>query len=343
MISPEHYQALRSGAALVDRSGRGRLFLTGADRATFLQGLLTNDIPALAPGTGCYAALLTANGRMVSDMRVFELGDRLLLDLDRAQAASMRERLDASIFSEDTQVTDVTAALAEIGVYGPRAAEAAAKAIAGGHAQDAPALGEMPVFSSRHAVFAGVPLVIVRSDDIGVEGFDLIVPASHAAYLQDAIRAAGAPDVSPDAVEACRIEGGVPLFGVDMDEDTIPLEAGIEGRAISLTKGCYVGQEIIIRVLHRGHGRVARRLVGLAVASGGVPPARGDRLLSAERVVGTVTSATDSPALRQPIALGYVHRDFTEPGTILRLESGNTVRDATVTALPFVKPAGSAG
>jgi folate-binding protein YgfZ len=138
--------------------------------------------------------------------------------------------------------------------------------------------------------------------------------------------------VSAEAVEVCRVESGRPRFGVDMTDDTIPLEAGIEDRAISLTKGCYVGQEIIIRVLHRGHGRVARRLVGLSLdASSEVPP-RGTVIRSADRDVGAVTSAVQSPTVGRVIALGYVHRDFVTPGTALRVGEAA----ATVAALPFV-------
>jgi folate-binding protein YgfZ len=117
-----------------------------------------------------------------------------------------------------------------------------------------------------------------------------------------------------------------------MDEDTIPLEAGIEDRAISLTKGCYVGQEVIIRVLHRGHGRVARKLVGIVFAPAASVPSRGERILAADRDIGSITSAVESPALGAPIALGYVHRDFQQPGTSVTVGA----RSGTVTTLPFV-------
>jgi folate-binding protein YgfZ len=134
-----------------------------------------------------------------------------------------------------------------------------------------------------------------------------------------------------EAAEALRIEAGVPVFGRDMDEDTIPLEAGIESRAISFSKGCYVGQEVIIRVMHRGHGRVARKLVGLAL-DGEVVPARGASIRAGDRDVGLVTSSTFSPALNRPIALGYAHRDFVAAGTVLAIDGAT----ATVTQLPFV-------
>src|SRR5262245_3625185 len=131
--------------------------------------------------------------------------------------------------------------------------------------------------------------------------------------------------------EAIRIEAGVPVFHRDMDEETIPLEAGIESQAISMTKGCYVGQEVIIRVLHRGHGRVVRKLVGVTFEAGASVPARGAIVRGGGRDVGQITSACTSPALQRPIALAYVHRDFVEPGTSVSVAD----RPAEVTKLPF--------
>jgi folate-binding protein YgfZ len=143
--------------------------------------------------------------------------------------------------------------------------------------------------------------------------------------------------VSAATAEVCRVEAGRPLFHKDMDESTIPLEAGIEDRAISLTKGCYVGQEIIIRVLHRGHGRVARRLSGLAFDPSAPVPMPGDRIRSGEREIGVITSAVCSPALERPIALGYVHRDFSSPGMEVAVVRGDQLLAAVVVATPFVR------
>jgi folate-binding protein YgfZ len=172
----------------------------------------------------------------------------------------------------------------------------------------------------------------MRSDVVGVMGFDVVIPAEAKLAFLARLLDAGGVSVSADAVDVCRVESGRPRFGVDMTEDTIPLEAGIEDRAISLTKGCYVGQEIIIRVLHRGHGRVARRLVGLSLDPSAGVPSRGSAIRSADRDVGIITSAVRSPALGRVVALGYVHRDFTTPGTGLSVGEAA----ATVAALPFV-------
>jgi folate-binding protein YgfZ len=156
------------------------------------------------------------------------------------------------------------------------------------------------------------------------------------------MRAAGAAEVTADAVEVTRVEAGRPEFGPDMDEHTIPLEAGIETRSISFTKGCYVGQEVIIRVLHRGQGRVARRLVGLLGTSADGPLARGMRLEAGNKAIGSITSAVMSPRLGRPIALAYVHRDSAEPGTVLQAtaETEESVpRQVTVVTTPFIRPA----
>jgi folate-binding protein YgfZ len=176
--------------------------------------------------------------------------------------------------------------------------------------------------------FRGQPVSVARIDQLGVPGFCVYLEPSRERDLIAALVEAGAREVSRDAIEAARIEAGYPIFGVDMTDDTIPLEAGIEDRAISMSKGCYVGQEVIIRVLHRGHGRVARKLVNLRIDSA-VPP-RGSRLFAADRDVGFVTSAAESPRLGT-IALGYVHRDFVAPGTTIEATTDAGRVPATVT------------
>jgi folate-binding protein YgfZ len=345
----DQYRALHEGAGLIDRSHRGRLLLTGADRRAYLQGLLTNDIVALAPGSGCYAAYLTAQGRMIADMRVFETGDALLVDLAGDLADGVRTRWSQFIFSEDVQVQDLSASTAQLGIYGPRAAEVLAQAFA----SDAPRRssetmhaaepGEQPPDAglprrsseTRHAAEPGVleSMPMYGNARWMLRGASVFVPLELKDEVTTRLRHAGGAEVGPEAAEVCRIEAGRPLFHADMDTETIPLEAGIEDRAISLTKGCYVGQEIIIRVLHRGHGRVARRLVGVTLDPSAAVPVKGERLRAGDREVGTITSAAASPALGRPIALASVHRDFVEPGTVL----STTGATATVTALPFVR------
>jgi folate-binding protein YgfZ len=320
------YAALRDAAGVVDRSGTGRLVLTGVDRRTYLQGLLTNDIEALTPGTGCYAAMLNAQGRMLTDMRVLELGDRMLVDVPREVAGAIRDHLDRFIFSEDVQVDDATAAVADVGVYGPGALAVLKLAgVEGG----APAR----LFDSSRVRIAGRDTLLVSSDAIGIPGYDIILDAGAHDAVAAALQAAGGIHAGSGDVEVVRIESGRPRFGVDMDTETIPLEAGLDERAISRTKGCYVGQEVIVRVQDRGHGRVARRLVGLTLPAQQAVPAPGAAVSAAGKAIGRVTSAAFSPALARPVALGYVHRDFTSPGTAVVVDGSG---DAAVTALPLV-------
>lgn len=334
-FSHDQYAALQDGAGLFDRRSRGRLQLTGEDRRSYLHGLLTNDIAALVAGTGCYAALLTPQGRMISDMRVSELGSRLLIDLPGATADAVRQRLADFIFSEDVEVRDVAGEVGHCGLYGPEAADVLASVLG---ASDAirEQLSSMDSGSNSPYRFRASSLAVVRSDDYGAPGFEVFADAADIDPFTAAARAAGAQDVEAAALEVTRIEAGRPEFGVDMDEHTIPLEAGIEDRAISLTKGCYVGQEVIIRVLHRGHGRVAKRLVGMIGASADGPLAGGTILESEGRAIGSITSATESPRLRRPIALGYVHRDFAEPGRVVHAASRGSARSLTVVTTPFV-------
>lgn len=309
MFSLDEYHAMHQGAGVFPRTDRGRLLLTGTDRRSYLQGLLSNDIAALTPGTACYATLLTAQGRMISDMRVFELGESILLDLELAVTDSVRAHLDMFVITEDVVVQDVTATSAQVGLYGP----GAAATLASVKAQGLTLLHELP------------------SSDVGIDGVDLVVPSGDAAAWTEALVAAGAVLLDPGTAEVTRIEAGIPRFLVDMDSSTIPLEAGIEDRAISLTKGCYVGQEVIIRVLHRGGGRVAKKLVGLALEGSAHP---GDIVRSETREVGRVTSAVDSPVLGKRLALAYVHRDFVQPGTPLNVRTAAGESPAAVVELP---------
>ena len=336
-VSLDVYAAARQRAGLVDRADRARIVVSGADRASFLQGLLTNDVVSLKAGQGCYAAYLTAQGRMIADLHVYELGDVMLLTLHRDVKETVMAKLDQVIFSEDVQLGDVTETFAQMAVVGPQAAAIVATLLPVAP-ETLVALGEhgnlrtsWPAPSSLDAARDASPAIIARAGDTGAPGFDLFVESPQGDALKRALIAAGAVEVDPATADAIRIESGVPLFHRDMDEETIPLEAGIESRAISFSKGCYVGQEVVIRVLHRGHGRVARKLVGLRLEGDRVPVA-GTAIRAADREIGEVTSSAYSPALRRPIALGYVHRDFIEPGTKVIVDGA----DAEVVALPFV-------
>ena len=328
MFSPDGYAALIGGAALLDRTDRGLLRFSGADRRTYLQGLLTNDIAALEPGTGCYTAMLTAQGRMIADMRVLETGDALLAVSQRTLAAPLRDRFDQFIFTEDVAVTDVSAATTQLSVIGPNAVAVVTAAF-----HDNGRLATLRPFENVRLDIGGAPVVVAGSDEFGIAGLDLFVDSTKVHQIRDPLLQAGAVSVELETALVRRIEAGRPEFLVDMNEDTIPLEAGIEDRAISQTKGCYVGQEIIIRVLHRGQGRVAKRLVGLLLDGNA---ARGSVVRAGDHDVGKVTSATHSPTLNRDIALAYVHRDFVAPGTEVSVVTSSGGVRAIVAALPFV-------
>jgi folate-binding protein YgfZ len=327
-VSASAYDAARHRAAFFDRSHRGRIVVSGTERASYLQGLLTNDIVALKAGQGCYAAYLTAQGRMIADLHVYELGDVMMLTMIGGVKDGVMAKLDQFIFSEDVQLGDVSDTFAQVAIVGPAAATTVASLLGG---VSADALGEMAEHGNARGGWAGGAAIVTRITDTGEPGFDLYVERAQAGALIAALQEAGVVELDEPTAEAVRIESGVPLFGRDMDEETIPLEAGIESRAISFSKGCYVGQEVIIRVLHRGHGRVARKLVGLTLDGDQVPDA-GAAIRSGDRDVGHVTSSTVSPALKRSIALAYVQRDFLEPGTKVTVGE----QSAEVTTLPFI-------
>ena len=330
----DDYRAIREGTAIGSISPRSQIAVAGKERASYLQGLLTNDIPALKPGTGCYAAWLTPQGRMLTDMHVLESGTMILLDVPAATASATLERLDQFLFSEDVQLGSLADAMTGVWVHGPDAAIMLERTFEGAHG-----LSGWPDYHHTQCEYEGEPVSVARIDQLGVPGYCVYLERTREGKLVSALQASGARIVGGDALEAARIEAGYPVFGIDMTEATIPLEAGIEPRAISLTKGCYVGQEIIIRVLHRGGGRVAKKLVGLHIegpAEGGESSraARGAKLFAGDREIGAITSVAESPRLGT-IAMGYVHRDFTAPGTGIQVESGAQRHSATVTDRPM--------
>lgn len=338
MFSPQSYDSVRHGAALAPRRDRGVIRVRGADAAAWLQGLLTNDIETLPPldpsqgqaGEVRYTAYLTPQGRMITDARVVRLVDQILLEVPASLSASLVSSLDRLIFAEDVQVSYVgppfTGGRTEdpivvLELHGPRA----------------PALVQ-PLLQAELGIVA-----IARDDQFGVPGYVVFAIASDAELLSTTLVDGGAQMLDADTLNVVRIEAGRPAFLVDMDTDTIPLEAGIEDRAISFTKGCYVGQEIIVRVTQRGGGRVAKKLVGLDLGADGdmqsvasVLPKPGATIRSGDRELGRVTSAAYSPALGRAIALGYVHRDFVQPGTAVRVVVDDGEREATVASTPFV-------
>jgi folate-binding protein YgfZ len=298
----QEYRQIIEKAAIGSVCPTLQLAVAGSDRASFLQGFLTNDIQALTAGSGCYAAWLTPQGRMLTDMHVLESDGMILLDVPAAQAEATAARLEQFLFSEDVKLGSLVGALSTVWVHGPEAASALEQVLDG-----VSGLASWPQYHHEHVGFAGESLVLARIDQLGVPGYCAYLSAPRQPVLVAGLEAAGAEQVGADAIDAARIEAAYPVFGIDLTADTIPLEAGLESRAISTSKGCYVGQEVIIRVLHRGGGRVARRLVTIRFEGPGVEA--GAKLLDGDREIGFVTSVAVSP-VSGPISLGYVHRDF---------------------------------
>jgi folate-binding protein YgfZ len=310
----DEYRTIERLAGWIGKSSRGRLRIEGRDAASFLHALVTNDIQALQPGEGAYAAYLTPQGRMIADIVVYHCGDHVLLDVAPGHAAVLAARFDQVIFTEDVHVSDVSSALDQIAVIGAGADAAIARATATDRAP-------LQALAPRSHMAIG-DLRVARTDDAPLPSFDLFVPSPARSDWLDRLDDAGVIPISTELTEALRIDAGRPAFGVDMTEDTIPLEAGLLDRAISLTKGCYVGQEVIIRVLHRGGGRVAKRLVRLAFdPSLDQPPPAGTTLATDAGDTGRITSAAFSPRAGRVLALGYVHRDAAEAGR--RLQAGD--------------------
>jgi len=313
-------RVLEHGCGLIDRSERGKLALTGGDAAGLLQGQVTNDVEALGPGTGCYAAFLTPKGKMLGDLRILNTGEELWLDTERVALQALFNQLRRATVGHDAQLHKRTLERGLISLVGPRA-----RAIAG--AVDLPAADH----SNRSGEVAGIPVVLVATE----EGIDLICAADRADALVAGLVAAGAEPVPEDAVEALRVEAGRPRYGVDLDDSVIPQEAGLNGRAVSFTKGCYVGQETVARLFYKG--KPNRHLRGLRLSA---PAGRGEPLTLGGKLVGTVGSVASSP-VHGTIALAIVRREAQPGGVIDVGERGVT---AEVVELPFEGlPTGRAG
>ena len=281
---------------------------------------------------------------MMADMTVVNLGGELLLDVDPGVTGLLLDRLREFVFTEDVTVEDRTAAwraLARCMVPSRRTSSPTSS----GRPRTGPRWRRTRSAVGRSIASgpggSGTPRwAAVRSNEIGEVGFLLYAGDDAARPLTDALAGAGAAELDAETFALLRLEAGRPAFPADMDERTIPLEAGIESRAISQTKGCYVGQEVIVRILHRGQGRIARRLVGLHLGESDPPPEAGAALFAVDRPdadpVGEVTTARRSPALGRAIALGYVRRELTEPGAGLVVSHDDRRLPAVVTARPFV-------
>jgi tRNA-modifying protein YgfZ len=304
------YRVIDRECAILDRSERGKLALTGPDAKSFLAGQVTNDVEALTPGNGVYAALLTHKGKMLADLRVLDLGDELWLDTERVALQTLFDTIRRFKVGHDVELHKRTLEQALFSLLGPRAREMAGA--------DAASLG-----TDEHDNARGELGVLVATD----LGVDVICAAEEAGDVRARLEAAGAVRIAETDAEVRRVESGRPRYGVDLDESVIPQEAGLNERAVSFTKGCYVGQETVARLHYRG--KPNRHLRGLRLSS--FAPT-GTPLRLGEREVGRLGSVVESPRFG-PIALAIVRRE-AGPGDVLLLGDGAT--SAEVVELPFV-------
>jgi tRNA-modifying protein YgfZ len=307
VVADTGYRALTEACGVVDRSERGKLALTGSEAKSFLQGQVTNDVEGLEPGHGCYAAFLTHKGKMLGDLRVLDLGDELLLDTERVSLQELFNMIRRYKLGRDVELHKRTLELGLLSLVGPEARRVV----------DAEDLVEE--HANRGASIAGVAIVLVATD----VGVDLFVPADAVEAVRGAL---DVPVVADEVAEIVRVERGRPRFGIDLDDGVIPQEAGLNERAVSFTKGCYVGQETVARLHYRG--KPNRHLRGLRLSASA---ATGDVLRLGEKGVGRLGSVAISP-VHGPIALALVRREAAVGDTLAVGEGGVT---AEVVEVPF--------
>lgn len=303
MIATTEYERLRETVGLLDRSERAKFLLSGSEVAEFLQGQVTNDVEALEPGDGCYAALLDHKGKIRADMRVLRGDDWFWLDCEPIARDALARTIKMYSLGRDVKSDDLTEQRAILSLIGPAAREAL---------NGAPPHEEYGFVEGEHGLYVATDL-----------GVDIICPADQADAVRDAL---GIEPVSEEAAECVRIESGRPRHGRDMGPETIPQEAGLNPRAVSFEKGCYVGQETVARLHYKGKpNRFLRGLRLTAEADAGAP------IMLGERQVGTIGSACVSPA-HGPIALALIRREASVGDTVL---VGDDAIEAQVVELPF--------
>lgn len=322
------YAALRTGAMVIDRSARGRIRIEGPKSAEMLTGLVTNDVQGLTPGRGMYAAALTPKGKIIADVRIFALAGAYLVDAPARAQEGWLATVRKFVNPRWAPVHDLTDEVRNIGVFGPQAL----RVVAAATGLDAEALGALQPYGHLAAPGDGPLLTVARVPELDVEGYELFVPADEFAAMWRRLTMTGAVPGGLAAWDIARIEAGRPEWGVDIDDSTIPQEANLDDlHAISYTKGCYVGQEVVARVHFRGH--VNRHLNGLLIGEGPVPPAHATLHAENDKLVGDVRSSTFSPRFGS-IALAMARREM-EPGATVVVRWGDTEARGTLVRLPF--------
>ena len=314
-VVEQEFTALTEGAGWLDQSDRSRLCLLGADRARFLHGQVTNDINGLREFSGCYAALVNAKGKMECDLFAYRLADEILLDFEPGLTAAVQARLERYVIAEDVEIADVAPHFGLLTMQGPQA-EAILTEL------DLPAPTDpLTVAQTEDEIY------IVQQPRLGTDGFDLFIPIDAMNAWRERLSTT-APKCQMPAFEKARVLATIPQFGVDLTTDNLPPEGGLETRAISYAKGCYIGQEIIARI--RTYGKVNKVLRGLSLEGAA---AIGDPVLHEGTPVGTLSSVCHEPSA----ALAIIKRTACELGTILSVDTKNGSVSAQVATLPFEK------
>ncbi len=327
----DEYHAVRAAAGLIDFAHRGLLQFTGPDRLSFLQGMLSNDMRALKPFDGAYATILTQQGKVIADVRVLCAMNSFYLDFWEVLKGKILDHLNRYLIADEVEIADRSQEYTNISIQGPEAEVLLRRIIA----RDV----ELPVRAKQHAMLDidGAAVCVVHDNHTGEAGYDLITPLSAVANiaqkLTDTGKRHGARWIGEETQNILRIEAGIPRYGVDFSEDNLLLEVGIE-HAVSFTKGCYLGQEVVERIRSRGH--VNKKLSGVLL-DGETPSTTGAVIEGRGKPIGVITSSVFSPALERPIALGYLNKDFWSPGQEVSIKTEQSETRATVTALPFVR------
>jgi folate-binding protein YgfZ len=310
------YHFARESVGLIDEDYRAVISLTGADRARYLNAMLTNNIRDLAEGQGNLSLLLSPQGRILAEVATLAAADRLLA----ISHAMVRERLvstlDKFIIMDDVALEDVTDRVGMVALEGPRAAEIV-RELCGAE------IASLAEFGHVETNFRGLPARVIRASHAGVPGAEFLVDRAHLSalwnLLLDAARRHGGGPVGYAALNVLRLEEGAPWFGVDFDDNQIPHQAALEATHINFSKGCYTGQEIVERV--RSRGQVQRRRVMLRFAGDEIPRA-GEPLFAGDAEIGHVTRAAKSPAMSAVIGMGYVKREQTDAGSRVTWRGG---------------------
>jgi tRNA-modifying protein YgfZ len=311
MSELNEYSTLHNGALFFDRSDRLRMRISGPKAAELVTGMVTNDVSALVPGEGQYAAALTPKGKIVADLRLFALDDALLVDTSAAAASGWKEMVRKYINPRIAPYHDVTSEISDLGVFGRSARSIVSRVLD----VDDKDLVSLPPYGHISRPFADVTVTVARVPEMDLDGFEIFVPAAAVGTLKGKFHSVGVAEGGRETWEIARIESGRPQWGVDMDDSTLPQEANFdELGAISYTKGCYIGQETVARVHFRGH--VNRFLRRLRFVTRPAPPKGAELLDETGKVIGEIRSSALSPRFGG-VALGMVRREVL-PGTTLQ-------------------------